>query len=348
MDHILIIKPTTIKNIVLCTYKFSLFSALLKKAARFPATIAAPTPSSRRIIVKSSANGSFITYIMIMNMFKTSEVIEIFLNYDISKSKDESKYEISELEGITNTSFVVSVDNKKFVLRIPGNNPDVINRLSEKHNSTKALEYGLTIPYLIFDENTGIKISKYFDIYTYKASDFKNENMRNNAFNVLNKLHNSDLVFQNNFSPLRVFQEIADTSNSIENEAKEVGFKIVKKLNEIGISNHPCHQDLYSGNFILYNDETYLIDWEYSSMGDKYFDFADLFWQNEFDFDRNLRKESLNKIGISKNDEIEKFEIFEILSMITWGLWALKRSPNDNNGQIALSKAIKLCKDKKL
>ena len=83
-------------------------------------------------------------------------------------------------------------------------------------------------------------------------------------------------------------------------------------------------------------------------MGDKYFDYADLFWQNEFDLDKNLRKEALNEIGISNKDEIEKFEIFEILSMITWGLWALKRSPNDNDGQVALNKAIKLCKDKKL
>ena len=62
-----------------------------------------------------------------MNMLKTSEVIEIFLNYGISNVKDQSKYEISELDGITNTSFVVLVDNKKFVLRIPGENPDVIN-----------------------------------------------------------------------------------------------------------------------------------------------------------------------------------------------------------------------------
>ena len=81
-----------------------------------------------------------------MNMLKASEVIEIFLNYDISNVKDQSKYEISELDGITNTSFVVLVDNKKFVLRIPGENPDVINRLSEKYN-TKTVSYThLTLP----------------------------------------------------------------------------------------------------------------------------------------------------------------------------------------------------------
>ena len=34
--------------------------------------------------------------------------------------------------------------------------------------------------------------------------------------------------------------------------------------------------------------------------------------------------------------------------MITWGLWALKRSPKDNNGKNALLKAINLGADKKL
>ena len=224
----------------------------------------------------------------------------------------------------------------------------VINRKSEKQNTLKAQEYGLTLPYIIFDENTGVKISKYFDIYTYQTSDFKNENMRKEAFKKLFDLHNSDLVFENNFSPLNVFSEIADISNSIEKEAREVGFEIIKKIKEIGINNEPCHQDLYSGNFVVCDDQTYLIDWEYSSMGDKYFDYADLFWQNEFDLDKNMRQQALNEINIQKKDEIEKFEYFEILSMITWGLWALKRSPEDNDGKNALSKAIYLGTNKKL
>tara|TARA_B100001113_G_scaffold268645_1_gene223396 strand:+ start:33 stop:878 length:846 start_codon:yes stop_codon:yes gene_type:complete len=281
-------------------------------------------------------------------MFNASEVIEIFFKYDISNSKDESKYEISELDGITNTSYLVNVENDKYVLRIPGNNPDVINRSAEKQNTKKAQECGLTLPYLIFDEDTGVKISKFYDIYTYKSSDFKNENMRKEAFKKLFDLHNSGLVFEKNFSPFNVFNEIADISNSLEKEAREVGFEIVNKIKEIGINNSPCHQDLYSGNFVIYKNQTYLIDWEYSSMGDKFFDYADLFWQNEFDLDKSIRQDALKEIGIHKNDEIEKFEYFEILSMITWGLWALKRSPDDNDGKSSLLKAIKLSVDKKL
>ena len=284
---------------------------------------------------------------MIMTMFESSNVVDIFLKYDVSKTNDSSKYKLSELEGITNTSFIVEVDNKKFVLRIPGENPDVINRESEKHNTLLVQEQGLTLPFIVFDHESGIKISEYFEIYTYKDADFKDSVLRNNAFHELEKLHNSGIVFQNNFKPTEVFINIADSSNPLEKEAKEAGLMVVQKLNEIGLDEKPCHQDLYSGNFVIHKDKTFLIDWEYSSMGDGYFDYADLFWQNNFEIDKNLKLKSLDELRISSPGELEKFEYFEILSMITWGLWAMRRSPNDNDGKMSLNKALEKISHKK-
>ena len=285
---------------------------------------------------------------MIMTMLEISKAVELFLKYGISKVNDPNKYQLTPLNGITNTSLIVEVDSKKFVLRIPGDNPDVINRESEKYNTALVQEIGMTLPYIIFDAENGIKISEYFEMYTYKDSDFRNSDLRNNAFIELMKLHNSGLEFKHNFSPMEVFKNIADESNMLEKEAKEIGEKVILKINEIGVNKAPCHQDLFPGNFIIFKDKTYLIDWEYSSMGDNYFDYADLFWQNSFDHDTDLREQSLEELGISTNEEIEKFEYFEILSMITWGLWALKRSPNDNDGKMALNKAKEQIKNKKL
>ena len=91
-----------------------------------------------------------------MNMIKAREVIEIFLKYGISNSKDESKYQISELDGITNTSYVVDLDNEKYVLRIPGDNPDVINRKSEKQNTLKAQEYAVSYTHLTLPTIPGV------------------------------------------------------------------------------------------------------------------------------------------------------------------------------------------------
>jgi thiamine kinase-like enzyme len=281
-------------------------------------------------------------------MLEISKAVELFLKYGISKVNDPNKYQLTPLNGITNTSLIVEVDSKKFVLRIPGDNPDVINRESEKYNTALVQEIGMTLPYIVFDAENGIKISEYFEMYTYKDSDFRNSDLRNNAFIELMKLHNSGLEFKHNFSPMEVFKNIADESNMLEKEVKEIGEKVILKINEIGVNKAPCHQDLFPGNFIIFKDKTYLIDWEYSSMGDNYFDYADLFWQNSFDHDTGLREQSLEELGISTNEEIEKFEYFEILSMITWGLWALKRSPNDNDGKMALNKAKEQIKNKKL
>lgn len=283
-----------------------------------------------------------------MIMLESSKVVDIFLKYDVSKTSDSNKYKLTKLEGITNNSFIVEVDDKKFVLRIPGENPDVINRESEKHNTLMVQEQGLTLPFIVFDHESGIKISEYFELYTYKESDFKDSVLRNNAFKELEKLHNSGIIFQNNFKPTEVFMNIADNSNPLEKEAKEVGLLVVKNLNEIGLNEKPCHQDLYPGNFVVFKDKTFLIDWEYSSMGDSYFDYADLFSQNNFEIDKDLKNKSLDELGISTREELEKFEYFEILSMITWGLWALRRSINDNDGKISLNKALEKINNKKL
>ena len=54
----------------------------------------------------------------------TRKIINIFNQFDISSTTDESKYKISKLESITNVNHKVEVDNKKYVIRIPGENPD--------------------------------------------------------------------------------------------------------------------------------------------------------------------------------------------------------------------------------
>ena len=347
IDQVLITKPIDSRKIVLDKKSFvpSLLDFII--AARFPATIAAPTPKIKRIIVKSNAKGSSISYIMIKNMFEVNKIVDLFLKYEISSEKDTNNYSIRPMHGgITNISLIVTVNSFNYVIRIPGNNPDVINRKAEKHNMLKAEELGITLPSIIFDDDSGIKISEYFNIYTYTKLDFQDKTMRGNALKKIKQLHESNVIFEENFSPLTVFRNIVDESSNLEKEAKEVGDNIIKKLKEIGTESRPCHQDLYHGNFIIYKNETLLIDWEYSSMGDTYFDYADLFWQNDFDRNLNFRKKTLEEIGITSIENIEKFEYFEMLSMITWGLWAMRRSPNDSDGKTALNKAIMLLENK--
>ncbi|GIS49095.1 MAG: hypothetical protein Ct9H90mP22_6830 [Gammaproteobacteria bacterium] len=56
----------------------------------------------------------------------------------------------------------------------------------------------------------------------------------------------------------------------------KVGHYLLQKKKEINQKLVPCHKDIYGPNFILLDGDMYLIDWEYSGMESKFFDFGDL------------------------------------------------------------------------
>ena len=236
----------------------------------------------------------------------------------------------------------MEVDDKKYIIRIPGENPDLINRSSEGINQELVKNIGITLPIILFEKNTGIKISEFYeDLYTFTSSDLKNKEFRDDALDLLNRLHNSDLKFKENFSPLNVFKTLAKNNEKIENESKAIGEEIIKRLIEIGLESKPCHQDLYHANFVYLKEKAYLIDWEYSSEGDPIFDYADLIWQNELEEDQDSINDIYKIIDI-KDEKIKvKFELFQVLSMITWGFWAKRKSPQENKGEEVLQLAIK-------
>ena len=272
----------------------------------------------------------------------TRKIINIFNEFDISSTKDESKYKISKLESITNLNHKVEVDDKKYIIRIPGENPDLINRSSEGINQELVENIGITLPIILFEKDTGIKISEFYeDLYTFTSSDLKNKEFRDDALDLLNRLHNSDLKFQENFSPLNVFKTLAKNNEKIENESKAIGEEIIKRLIEIGLESKPCHKVLYHAYFVYLKEKPYLIDWEYSSQGDPIFDYADLIWQNELEEDQDSINDIYKIIDI-KDEKIKvKFELFRVLSMITWGFWAKRKFPQRKKGEEVLLLAIK-------
>ena len=127
----------------------------------------------------------------------TRDIVDIFNRFDISSIKDESKYKISTLGSITNLNYKVEIDDKKFVLRVPGENPDLINRISEGYNEKLIQSIGISLPLIVFEEETGLKISEYFeDLYTFKSTDMLDIKFRDDALNLLSILHNSELEFK--------------------------------------------------------------------------------------------------------------------------------------------------------
>ena len=260
-------------------------------------------------------------------MINRKEVVGIFLNSKITNISDPESYSISELGGITNNSFKVGISDRFFVLRVPGKNPDLINRKAEKNNQTAAAEAGLTLPFLYFDENTGIKISDYKNnLVALESDQLISKEYINRALITLKELHQSDITLEQCFDHYSFFNEIHK-----EKEYKEmakIGNYLLEKIESINQKLVPCHKDIYGPNFVLIDGEMSLIDWEYSGMESKFFDYGDLCLQQNIKEDQ--RKELFCALKLEEGgDDQVLWNLYRYLSSITWGLWATRKGALD-------------------
>lgn len=273
----------------------------------------------------------------------TDDILEIF-----SKVLNESIESIVPLGGMTNSNFLITTskktkeNNNQYVLRMPGNNSNnMINRHWEKENQIITSNFGLNIPTIYFEENSGIKITKFMkDAETLKPKSIKNH--IENIAKELHRLHTSDIKFKNDFDPflkLNEYLNLAKKENLliygddlkkalyIFNELKEKLFDINQSKYGKNLFLRPTHGDLVAENILFDNGRIYIIDWEYSGLNDPMWDIASLFLEN--DFTKNDEKCFFDSYELDNQDK-EKIEIYKNIQDILWTYWTFAKL-NDNN-----------------
>ena len=89
----------------------------------------------------------------------------------------------------------------------------------------------------------------------------------------------------NGFTELRKYEHtLEEIGISVQDkDALLIVPKLQARINELGVSLAPCHNDLVAENFIKDDSgNLYLIDWEYSGMNDPHWDIAALFLESSF------------------------------------------------------------------
>lgn len=239
---------------------------------------------------------------------------------------------IEKIGGLTNKNYRVRIKGEDFVARIPGNGTgQFIDRINEKHNSTIAYKIGLDSEAIYFDENTGLKISKYIEnAETLNSATGKREHNMELIAETLIKLHSCRDMFTNNFDP---FDDTEFYENAVVNangklfddyyEVKEKFMSLKGELVKLGIDYAPCHLDALPENFIKSGeDKIYLIDWEYSGNYDKLWDVATISVECEFSQDE---EELFFKKYFGKESttvERKKIKIHKIMQDMCWSMWS--------------------------
>ncbi|MCI7602349.1 MAG: choline kinase family protein [Candidatus Onthovivens sp.] len=233
--------------------------------------------------------------------------------------------------------------NDAFVLRIPKDNAD--ETLNYKHENIvyKTIEpLKISEKVVYFDENTGIKISK----FVHNARQYKttptNEQITYLA-KTLKKLHSSKLKVPfgyQMFYRLSIYKKSLFEDEYIDTKIEKQIIKDVQKIfakDEMVL----CHNDLVQNNLLFKFNGLTLIDWEYSGMNNFYFDLASFISENNLNDEQKeffLSKYFGAKLNDLKRKKVNIFINFLDLLFYYWGLYYYRKRGDIIYKKIALEK----------
>lgn len=251
--------------------------------------------------------------------------------------------------GLTNKSYKVHIENKDYIIRLPGaGTAQLINRTDEKINTKLINDLKIDGNLIYFNPHTGVKISEFIEgakELTCQTARL-NENMVQVA-ETLKTLHTSGIVMNNSFN---VFDKIVSYEGLLEEAGGEFfpDYIPIRRsimdleyiLKDYNVPVVACHNDTVPGNFIRnYEGRIYLIDWEYSGMNDNMWDLAS--YSLRCDFSQDEEEQLLN---LYFNGEVEehyksRVAIYKICQDLLWAIWALyKQTQGEDFSDYALQR----------
>lgn len=207
-----------------------------------------------------------------------NDAIEIIEN--ILKVNKKDIHNIHTLKkGMTNRSFIFTVNNKRYIMRIPGEGTDkLIDRREEYdvYQRVKKEPYTETILYL--NPDNGYKISEFLE--NTRNSDSNNVQDVKESMNVLRKFHSQNYQVDHTFDiwkQIDFYESLRKTASAYRDyeEIKDWVLKLKPFIKDNVTKWSLCHIDANYDNFLIdQNNNVFLIDWEYAGMQDPDLDIA--------------------------------------------------------------------------
>jgi len=276
------------------------------------------------------------------------------MDIEIDRIKD-----ISPIGGMTNKNYKLQIDDKLYVLRVPGNGTEeMISRQEEIKNAVYANKIGVDAELIYFNEKTGVKISKFIEnAETLTPEAAKKQSSMEMVVDIFRKLHTTKLQMNNSFDIYNKIEKyeqllIKVNGNNYEDyyEVKEKVKSLKTITGELDIKLTPCHNDTVAENFIKSGDEKmYLIDWEYGGMNDPMWDLAGYCLENGLS-----EEEEELFLNIYFNGKVEekykkRILINKIYQDFLWSIWTnIKEAKGDDFGSYGIDRYNRAKKNLKI
>jgi aminoglycoside phosphotransferase (APT) family kinase protein len=219
--------------------------------------------------------------------------------------------------GITNHNFRIGVGDETFVLRIGGEDTQLlgIDRESEHAASLVAAELGLGPEVVAFLEPEGYLVTRFVvgevgrvDVGQVGAA--------------LRRLHDGSAIPSrfDSFRVVEAYRAIAEERGVAIPPPFRRASAVAHRIEEHrrGASILPCHNDLLNANFIGDGSRLWIVDWEYAGMGDPFFDLGNFAVNHELDAEGE--RLLLESYGSGDTDALTLMRFMSDFREAMWGV----------------------------
>ncbi|MCL2015926.1 MAG: choline kinase family protein [Defluviitaleaceae bacterium] len=182
-------------------------------------------------------------------------------------------------KGMTNHSYTFVHQNKKYILRMPGEGTNkLIDRQKEYDVYQKIIPLDIADEIIHIDPILGYKITLFWE--NARVCDVQNPQDVAASMATLRNFHNANLTVKHKFCPfekIEFYESLWKTNSEYADYSatKKAVLSLKSRLQQYPKQMGLAHIDAVPDNFIFINGgEIRLIDWEYSAMQDQHIDIA--------------------------------------------------------------------------
>ena len=254
-----------------------------------------------------------------------NEAIQIIENmFKIDKSDIHNIHTLKK--GMTNRSFIFTVKNKRYIMRIPGAGTDeLINRQEEYDVYEQIRNESYTERILYLNPKNGYKLSEFLEGTRNSQADDWQDVIK--CMNLLRKFHQQKHSVNHKFDiwkQINFYESLRDAPSAYKDFmiTKENVVKLKPFIQDNIKQWSLCHIDANADNFLINKErKVFLIDWEYAGMQDPDLDiamYAIYAGYNREQFDRLIDIYYRNDC-----DEVTRYKIYAYAAVggLLWSNW---------------------------
>ncbi len=192
--------------------------------------------------------------------------------------------------GITNHNFRARFAGREVVVRLPGNDTELLgsDRSGEREANSLAASVGVAPEVLAHLDDPVVLVTAFVEGPTMEPPELREPRALTEVAAALHRIHGCDLAIGARFDAFRLVEDYAEATRSRGGAvppAYEVAHAAAARIEAApalaGGAPVLCHDDLLPANFIDTPEGIRIVDWEYAGMGNRWFDLGNFAVNNE-------------------------------------------------------------------